>query len=427
MSYQLSEFGVSFSKNKLDNGVGVFLFNKVGMPICVRTTFFAGSRFDSIPGMAHFLEHILVAGTKKFPSKDKLAEPLERVGGGFSASTNSNYIRLNITVPVKEDLNTGLEILEEMLNYSHFDEKTVENERGSIISEIGEAEENPFRVLDDIYYHMVFNNTPLANNVLGDKDSINKITKQDLLDFKDTLIHSGSMAILISGDITMEECLPFLNKHLSSYEKKKRFTTPEKAEIHREDYLAFKPFRNNKQVYAKIGFRTIGMNENDREILSLDLIAGILGKGRASRLVKELRYKKGLVYSVGAGHRNYPDAGHLSISTSFEHDKLENVTEIIINELKKVKEDGVSEYEFEFAKSAAVKSAFNSMQTSLSWINVHENEIVFNPELSRTIDYFMNEINSLTLEEVNTAAKKYLHKDNLYIALCGIEKRPTIF
>lgn len=167
----------------------------------------------------------------------------------------------------------------------------------------------------------------------------------------------------------------------------------------------------------------MGANENDREMFSLDLVAGILGKGRASRLVKELRYKRGFVYGVKAGHYNHPDAGHLSISTSFEHSKLDGVIEIIISELRKIGKNGISKYEFEFAKSATVKSVFNNMQTSWSWINVHEDEMVFNPRLSRTIDYYMNEVISLTLGEINEAIKKYLHKDNFYIALCGNNRK----
>src|SRR3989344_460872 len=156
MNYQLSELGVSFSKDRLDNNVGVFLFNKIGAPICIRTTFFAGSRFDSIPGIAHFLEHMLVAGTKKFPSKDKLAEPLERIGGSFSASTSLNYLRLNITVPKKEDLSVGLEILQEMLQNSLFDDKTIKNERGSVRSEIGENDEDPYQILIEEIISLIY-------------------------------------------------------------------------------------------------------------------------------------------------------------------------------------------------------------------------------------------------------------------------------
>ena len=398
----------------------------IGAPICIRTTFFAGSRFDSIPGIAHFLEHMLVAGTKKFPSKDKLAEPLERIGGSFSASTSLNYLRLNITVPKKEDLSVGLEILQEMLQNSLFDDKTIKNERGSVLSEIGENDEDPYQILSDIYYHAIFNNTALEHRVIGNKDSVNKIFKQDLLKYKDTFLNTGRISVLVSGDITMNECLSLLTKYLNDNNIEKRFSIPRKADINRGDYFTYIPFQDNKQVYVKMGFRTIGLNESDREIFSLGLVAGILGKGRASRLVKELRYKRGLVYSISAGQYNYPDAGHFVISTSFEHGKLENILKIIINELERIAQDGISEYEFEFTKSATVKSVFNTMQTSWSWINIHEDEMVFNPELARTIDYFMNEINSLTLEEVNAVARKYLHKDNFYLALCGTDKKPTI-
>jgi predicted Zn-dependent peptidase len=422
---KLSDFGVNFNKNKLDNGVNVFAFHRIGMPICIRAVFFAGSRFDSIPGTAHFLEHMLVAGTEKFPSKDKLAKPLEKIGGNFSASTSLNFIKLNITIPQKEDFETGVEIFEEMLLHSLFDEKVVENERGSILSEIGESEEDPRRILNDIYYQAVFKKTPLENNVIGNKNSVSTITKENLLKFKDTFLNSSRMCLIVSGGITIDECLPLLNKYLSKFEPKKYFTMPEIAIIDRENPVVHLPFKNNKQTYVKIGFRTLGVNENDSEIFSLDMIAGILGKGRASRLIKELRYEKGLVYNIGAGHSNYPDAGDFYITTSFENDKLEDVIEVIISELKKLQKDGITEDELEFIKSATIKSVFNNMQTSLSWINFHEYEMVFNPGLARTVDYFMNKTESLTLEEVNATAQKYLHKDNFYIALCGINRKPS--
>jgi len=369
---------------------------------------------------------MLVAGTTKFPSKDRLAEPLERVGGSFSANTSLDYLRFNITVPKKEDLQIGLEILEEMLWHSLLDQKIIESERGSIISEIGEAEEDPYYLLSQIYYQTIFKKTPLEKDVMGNKDSVNKITKQVLLKFKDSFLNGGRMGVLVSGGITMAECLPLLNRYLNHHKTEKRFTMPAKATIYREDPIVSRPFRDNKQVYTKMGFRTIGINENDRETFHLDLIANVLGQGRTSRLVKELRYKRGLVYSVGANHSNYPDAGHFSISTSFEHNKLENVSRVIISELEKIGKDGISENEFEFAKSATVKSVFNNMQTSRSWINAHEDEMIFNPELARTIDYFMNEISSLTLGEVNDTARKYLHRDNFYLALCGTDKKPSV-
>ena len=85
MAKTLADLGVSLEKRTLKNGANLFLFQRKGMPIYLRTTFFAGSRFDSIPGTAHFLEHMLLVGTKKFPTKNSMTEYIQKVGGEFAS------------------------------------------------------------------------------------------------------------------------------------------------------------------------------------------------------------------------------------------------------------------------------------------------------------------------------------------------------
>ena len=67
---KLEDFGVERQETILSNGVKLILFNRKGMPVNIRVSFLAGSRFDQIgkEGSAHFLEHMLVAGTKNFPT-----------------------------------------------------------------------------------------------------------------------------------------------------------------------------------------------------------------------------------------------------------------------------------------------------------------------------------------------------------------------
>jgi predicted Zn-dependent peptidase len=423
-NYQLSDFGVKFNKSKLENGVDVFGFYRAGMPVCIRVVFFSGSRFDTLPGTAHFLEHMLVAGTEKYPSKDKLAEPLERVGGSFLGQTNPDYIRLNVLIPQKEDLDIALEILEQMLWHSLFDEKVIENERGSILSEIGISEEKPEVVLmQDVYNPMIFRNTHLQNKNGGNKDSVVQITKQDLLEFKNKHFRAGNMIVLISGGANIDEYMPLLNKYLSKYPAEQYLSIPETTAADRKNFKGFKPYRENKQTYLRMGFRTAGMNENSRDDSSLDIIARVLGKGRSSRLLRELRYKKGLVYGVQAQNISYPEMGHLLITTSFENEKMQNVVDIILEQLKDL---SIKEEELNFAKLSINKSFFIGLENSQSWLNYHQYEMMFNPKRCKTVDQYMNEIDSLTLEEVNKAAKKYLHKDNFYLALCGTDKEPAV-
>ncbi len=81
----LKDFGVKREERTLRNGCRVILYKKKNCPLFVKTCFLAGSRFnpEGKDGLAHFVEHMLVAGTKKFRSKDLLSMFLERYGGSF--------------------------------------------------------------------------------------------------------------------------------------------------------------------------------------------------------------------------------------------------------------------------------------------------------------------------------------------------------
>lgn len=425
MEHKLSNLGVNLTNTKLSNGVNLFYFERIGMPIAIRVVFFAGSRFDSILGTAHFLEHMMVAGTEKFPSKDLLAIPLEKIGGGFSASVDTDFIRFNVTIPQKEDLEIGLKTLEEMLWHSLFDEKTIENERGSIISEIKEDEADPYYKIDSLYYHMVFKNTVLENEIIGAKETVNKITKKDLLDFKNKYLTAGRMCIIVSGDVGRENLYLF-DKYLSKYKPEKYFELPISAKISNDKHIAFAPNDQNSQTYIRFGFRTNSTINDDRESICLSMISSILGKGRASRLLKELRYKKGLLYGISAKNYQISDVGHFYISTSVEKEKANEVIGIIVDEIKKLNQSGITIDEFEFIKSAIIKSVPNIFETSWSWINLHEDTLIFEPESLKTVDYYTKIVNSITLDEVNLVVKKYLNKENMYLAVYGVDTEPKI-
>ena len=93
---KLSDFGIKRESGILRSGVRLTVFRKPSAPIYTSFAFLSGGRFDTVgkEGLAHFMEHMIVAGTKKFPTKDKLAEYLESYGGAFHASTGNEVMNL---------------------------------------------------------------------------------------------------------------------------------------------------------------------------------------------------------------------------------------------------------------------------------------------------------------------------------------------
>ncbi len=420
--YSFEAFGVDFEKCELKNGSQLFLFKKKGAPLYIRASINAGSRCDNIPGLAHFVEHMIVAGSKKFPSKNLLAEQIEKIGGEFSASTNFDVIRVNIQVAQKDDLLVATDLLNEMLCESLFDQKVIENERGAILSEIGVRNTNPSRYSADLFLNLAFQDTYMKYNTLGTKESVTRINVKDIKEFYNNYFSPFRTTYLVCGDIEMSELKKSLEEtvHLPSSSEN---LLPKIPEIIRKENILIKYF-DNKESHIIFGFRADIMSLKEMAILLIMRI--ILVAGRASILNTELRYKKGLVYSVNGSALFLSGTGVFDILTACEHKNVQSVLDIICDELHKINNNGVSEESFNFAKEKILKSKFIEMQTSASWVNANNQFLNSLATEKATIIDLMNITEKITIDEVNEVFRKYIKPGTSYLVVCGQNKRESL-
>src|SRR5574343_264424 len=101
---RLDKYNVNFSQGKINGKTDYFLFQRPGQPIHIKACFLAGSRFETKSDLAHFLEHMLLAGTQKYPNKRLLTTPLENIGGSIGAYTDMNYIAICLELADQKDL-----------------------------------------------------------------------------------------------------------------------------------------------------------------------------------------------------------------------------------------------------------------------------------------------------------------------------------
>jgi len=414
---KLKDFGVTRESGLLENGSRLTVFRKSSSPIFTRFAFLSGGRFDPVgkEGLAHFMEHMLTAGTKTFPSKDKLAEYLENFGGEFGASTDNEAVYLNIEVADKIDFGVVAEIANEMINDSLFLKKTVETERGSIHSEINDWKSNPSRYIGELWRKLFFQKTDMGRFVLGTHKTLDKITSNDLTGFASNRLVSSNLAVIVSGDVTFTEAKKIIEKHLyvkKTSVNKKRNTLP----VYRDKNILIEK-NEEKQVHYILGFRTVSEFDYDYEILSL--ISTILGGSRASILNKKLRYEKGLVYSVYTDNKGLSDAGSFFVKTSTSKKDLNETISIILNEFNKVKSRGFSKKKLEFAKNKIWKSKKRTMQTSGSWVNFHTLGELINPEEYLKLDDYVNKILKIRNSDIIEVANKYFKKNSWYLAAVG--------
>ena len=415
--FTLSDLGTQFRHTTLSNGTRVVVFERPCMPVYLRACFLSGSRFDisGKDGTAHFLEHMLVAGTKKFPSKDKLAAYIEQCGGVFGASTSLDFVNINTGIGDPADLDKAFEVFHEILFESSFDEKAIKNERGSILSELRDHLSNPGSMIWDVAGRLIFQDTSLAKPTLGSRETIEAIARKDVIDFFHNNMTADRMILVASGGVTLEGVTERAER-LLILQSSQKIISDKQLPIIRKRTTDIEQFAGKEQIHMVLGFRTVPAHHKDG--FALDVIAEALGGGRASALTKELRYKRGFVYGVSAIQRDFSDAGAFIIKTSCSKKKLQEVLDIISGILARVGTDGLSEDELIFAKEKIIKSKRMELQSSASWVNFHAYQQLLSSEPWTLIDY-LNNISLVTQNSTKEIAKKYLDTNKWYLAMCG--------
>ncbi|MDD2935205.1 MAG: pitrilysin family protein [Candidatus Pacebacteria bacterium] len=418
----LNTFNVSKYEANLKNGIKIVLFYRAGAPITTNAVISIGSNYDPNEkfGMVHFLEHMIVNGSKDFPNKSLLAEHIESVGGGFGALTGQDYLMITTEVSEKEDYFRVVDIFKATLCEPLFDKDVFENEKKIVIKEINKSKSNPSKMLIDTARGLFFDGTSFSHPVLGNEKDILALNYDDVVEEYKNIFNKSKITFVASGDISIDELTQNLNK-LDFIENEKNIIVSDEI-----------PFSNNKIKSTffdvpneHICFGVLGPKSFTSDSIRLNLLGDILAGGRNSRLTKKLRYEKGLVYGIGHGRLGGQDLSLWGLFTDTGENNLQDVVSEIIAEIKNIQSNGVTNEELEFVKSRRIKSLKRSMQTSSSWVDFHCVAEAFNKK-DFDMDFYINTIQDTTREDIKNIIDKYLGGDKWKLAICGKTKAEDI-
>ncbi len=413
----IEALGTSRHEGELENGSKLVVFERPGMPVYMRASLFAGSRFDPLDkgGLSHFSEHMVAAGTRRFPTKDKLAAHIEQYGGSIGATIGLEILSVNTEVGDPKDLRVGMKVMHEMLLEPLFRKRTIESERSSIQRELGVKKSNPSEMAWDVYKRLFYQGTPVGRSGLGSEESINRISKPDLDEFYANNFRSGNTTFVVSGGVKFDEVMKMGQDYLN-LPRSKRFTLPTSLPIIRDKAVDIEPYVGKDQVHLVLGFRTTPRFHPDNP--ALDVITEIIGGGRASSLIRLLRYGRGLVYGVWGYQLSLSDSGAWVIKTSTAKDKLNEVLSIISGEIKRIQNHGLTQKEVCFAQNKIVKSARMDLQTSSDWVDWHSEYELTGNNPSELKDQ-MDGILKVTPESTRIVAQNYFAPGKWYLGICG--------
>src|SRR4051812_11713428 len=192
-----------FQKTTLPNGLRVITSPMpAAKSVAVMVMVAAGSRYETKPtsGIAHFAEHMFFKGTEKRPTAKDISAEVDSIGGEFNAFTGKEYTGYYIKCAA-EHVSVALDVLSDMLLHSRFDPEEIEREKGVIVEEMNMYLDTPTDFLPGVYDHLLYGETPIGRDIIGQKDTVRAATRETFLDYLGRWYVPSRMVIGLGGAV----------------------------------------------------------------------------------------------------------------------------------------------------------------------------------------------------------------------------------
>jgi predicted Zn-dependent peptidase len=381
-----------------------------------------GSRHEgpAEEGLAHFLEHTVFKGTEAYRTPEELAAATDRLGGHVDAFTGKEVACFYGKV-LADQLPELVHLLGELVTAPTFDAEELVRERGVILEEIAQSEDQPDDWVSELFYGGFWEGTPMAHPILGSREQVSTYGPTEARSFFDHTYRAPNLVVAAAGAIEPGPFLDLLKPILDRLPK---------GTAHAANALAkTRPFIQNvarkdlQQANLVMGFPAPGHHSPDRA--ATHLLSHVLGGGMASRLFMELRERRGLCYQVGSYMSPYADTGALQITASCAPAQLRELVQRTMVECARVRDKGVEADELDRAKlQARTGLVFSQESSSSRMFSLAHQSIHLGERLS--LDQQMAEIETVTLGDVLRVAQQLLDPTQLGLSALGTRRGSDI-
>ncbi len=304
---------------------------------------------DAINGMAHFLEHMVFKGTERL-GNGEFERRIEERGAVTNAATSQDYTQYYITTAPKDFAQLAPLQIDVVLNASIPDE-AFERERLVVLEEIRRSEDNPRRRTFQRAMQTAFDQLPYRRPVLGSVEVISQLKPQQMRDFHATWYQPNCLTAVAVGNLPVEELIQIVADGFGAAPgvsaqgltvSDPPTPTPELpfTEIVRQEFVD----DSLQQARLVMVWRVPGLTKL-HHTYALDVVAAILGHGRTSRLVQELREERGQVSNISVSNMTHRLQGTFYISATLPVENLATVEAAIAQHIRTIQTQPVTEAE----------------------------------------------------------------------------------
>lgn len=399
----------------LSNGLKIIYIQKDKLPITrLNLIVEAGSKFDplNLKGLSNLTSLVMDEGADGLSALE-ISDSFDTLGSSFSVASDSESITLKLQT-LTENLDSSLNIFSKVLLKPDFNQTDFEREKRIIKTNLLQLKNEPDFLANKIFNALVLGNgNPYSPPVRGFIDDINNINNDAVKIFYLNTFSPANSNIVAVGNLPFEKFLTIIESYLGDWQSSSSKTD-----------LTFNYPAGKKRIYVfnkkdsvqseiRVGHRSL--KRTDYNFFSRTILNTILGGQFTSRINLNIREDKGYSYGAFSSFSYFKDDAYFYVSTSVSNEKTSDTLKEIYFELENIQE-GITEAELEFASSSIVKKFPSNFETYKQITGNLTSKVLF----SLPDNYFNNyidNIKSVSIQQVNQAAKDLIHPEN---ALCVV-------
>ena len=417
---------------KLENykGAKAYLVQTKALPMVdIEVSIDAGDRYDPVgkSGLADMTATLMNYGVqddKRMLSEAQIADEIADLGASIGLSVGGERAILRIRSLSRKDLlDRAVQLASAMLTAPTYDPNIVGREKQRTITSLLEAETKPEYVLDRRFKKMVYGTYPLADS--PSVKSVGAITPTDLVQFHKQFYRSDRMIVSIVGDVDQTEANEIIHALLKRIPQSGPVIAP-LPELQRSpvEPLAQRevqiPF-DSQQAHIAMGMTAVARNNPDYfPLLVGNYVLG--GGGFVSRLMNEVREKRGLAYSVSSYFAPGKDTGIFQAGLQTKNDQSSVALQVMSDTIAKFIADGPTTSELVAAKANLVNGYPLRIDNNRKLLD-NVSSIAWNDLPLDTMEVWTKQVEAVTLDQVKSAFEKYLAMDRMKIVVLGAQNK----
>jgi zinc protease len=411
-------------------GAKAYLVQTKALPMVdIEVSIDAGDRYDPIgksglADMAAGLMNYGVKGNKGILTEAQIADEIADLGANIGLSVGGERAILRIRSLSRQDLrDRAVQLAAVMLSAPTYDVKIVEREKQRTITSLLEAETKPEYILDRRFKKSVYGSYPLADSPTV--KSVASVNTNDLKQFHQQFYRGDRMIVSIVGDVdraqaneivrTLLKQIPQSGPPIAKLPELGR--SPIEPLAQREIQIPF----DTQQAHIVMGMTAVARNNPDYfPLLVGNYVLG--GGGFVSRLMSEVREKRGLAYSVSSYFIPGKENGIFQAGLQTKNDQASLALEIMSSTIAQFIADGPTPAELAAAKANLVNGYPLRIDNNRKLLD-NVSSIAWNDLPLDTMDIWTKQVEAVSLEQVKAAFQKYLAMDRMKIVVLGAKNK----